>query len=199
MFLVVQLARGLGLKGPSMTCDTDGSSSLTAVHLGGEAVLTKGHGVSNECLPCIKWWGLDDLMTKPVLRFEVRNWWYCEMEFCLGIDVWDGFSFDFYIQWHWSLKSFNSFASNKSENTSKTAINLMESMRLELFFPSWRSIFATLVHQVLLVRWCGLPTWTSVLATDASSWAPGRYLLTVSREVSPGILFKGAGRFTNSP
>lgn len=38
----------LGLKGPSMTCDTDGSSSLTAVHLGGEAVLTKGHGVSNE-------------------------------------------------------------------------------------------------------------------------------------------------------
>ena len=40
----------LGLKGPSMTCDTDGSSSLTAVHLGGEAVLTKGHGVSNECL-----------------------------------------------------------------------------------------------------------------------------------------------------
>ncbi|CAE8658061.1 unnamed protein product, partial [Polarella glacialis] len=26
----------LGLKGPSMTCDTDGSSSLTAVHLGAE-------------------------------------------------------------------------------------------------------------------------------------------------------------------
>lgn len=40
--------QGLGLKGPSMTCDTDGSSSLTAVHLGGEAVLLKGHGVSNE-------------------------------------------------------------------------------------------------------------------------------------------------------
>ena len=40
----------MGLKGPSMTCDTDGSSSLTAVHLGGEAVLTKGLGVSNECL-----------------------------------------------------------------------------------------------------------------------------------------------------
>ncbi|CAE7252494.1 ppsA [Symbiodinium sp. CCMP2592] len=38
----------LGLKGPSMTCDTDGSSSLTAIHLGGEAVLQKGHGVSNE-------------------------------------------------------------------------------------------------------------------------------------------------------
>mmetsp|Transcript_72973 Transcript_72973/g.171033 ORF Transcript_72973/g.171033 Transcript_72973/m.171033 type:complete len:756 (+) Transcript_72973:37-2304(+) len=38
----------LGLKGPSMTCDTDGSSSMTAIHLGGEAVLNKGHGVSNE-------------------------------------------------------------------------------------------------------------------------------------------------------
>ena len=44
---------GLGLKGPSMTCDTDGSSSLTAVHLGGEAVLQKGHGVSNETLDCM--------------------------------------------------------------------------------------------------------------------------------------------------
>ena len=44
---------GLGLKGPSMTCDTDGSSSLTAVHLGGEAVLHKGHGVSNESGPRI--------------------------------------------------------------------------------------------------------------------------------------------------
>eukprot|EP00931_Biecheleriopsis_adriatica_P073763 TRINITY_DN47990_c0_g1_i1.p1 TRINITY_DN47990_c0_g1~~TRINITY_DN47990_c0_g1_i1.p1 ORF type:complete len:1197 (+),score=220.30 TRINITY_DN47990_c0_g1_i1:254-3592(+) len=37
----------LGLKGPSMTVDTDGSSALTAVHLGGEAVLSKGQGVSN--------------------------------------------------------------------------------------------------------------------------------------------------------
>ena len=46
-------APGLGLKGPSMTCDTDGSSSLTAIHLGGEAVLQKGHGVSNEPLDCL--------------------------------------------------------------------------------------------------------------------------------------------------
>eukprot|EP00930_Biecheleria_cincta_P098875 TRINITY_DN9052_c0_g2_i1.p1 TRINITY_DN9052_c0_g2~~TRINITY_DN9052_c0_g2_i1.p1 ORF type:complete len:1203 (+),score=231.24 TRINITY_DN9052_c0_g2_i1:243-3611(+) len=38
----------LGLKGPSMTVDTDGSSSLTTVHMGGEAVLEKGMGVSND-------------------------------------------------------------------------------------------------------------------------------------------------------
>lgn len=38
----------LGLKGPSMTCDTEGSSSLTAVYLGSEAVLDKGRGVVNE-------------------------------------------------------------------------------------------------------------------------------------------------------
>lgn len=38
----------LGLKGPSMTCDTEGSSSLTAVHLGAEAVLDKGRGVVNQ-------------------------------------------------------------------------------------------------------------------------------------------------------
>lgn len=38
----------LGLKGPSMTVDTDGASSLSTVHLGGEGVLYKGQGVSND-------------------------------------------------------------------------------------------------------------------------------------------------------
>eukprot|EP00443_Scrippsiella_acuminata_P099161 CAMPEP_0115757882 /NCGR_PEP_ID=MMETSP0272-20121206/98651_1 /TAXON_ID=71861 /ORGANISM="Scrippsiella trochoidea, Strain CCMP3099" /LENGTH=287 /DNA_ID=CAMNT_0003203407 /DNA_START=182 /DNA_END=1042 /DNA_ORIENTATION=+ len=37
----------LGMKGPSMTIDTDASSSLTAVHLGAEAVIQKGRGVLN--------------------------------------------------------------------------------------------------------------------------------------------------------
>nr|AQS99229.1 type I polyketide synthase [Gambierdiscus excentricus] len=37
----------LGLKGPSMTVDTEGSSGLTAVYLGAEATLDKGRGAVN--------------------------------------------------------------------------------------------------------------------------------------------------------
>jgi len=37
----------LGMKGPSMTVDTEGASSLSAVYLGADAVLEKGRGVVN--------------------------------------------------------------------------------------------------------------------------------------------------------
>lgn len=38
----------LGMKGPSMTIDTEGSSSLSAAYLGAEGVLEKGRGVHND-------------------------------------------------------------------------------------------------------------------------------------------------------
>lgn len=42
----------LGLKGPSLTVDSEGASSLSAVHLGSENVVQKGRGVINDFSLC---------------------------------------------------------------------------------------------------------------------------------------------------
>lgn len=42
----------LGLKGPSLTVDTENAASLTAVHIGADAVLEKGRGVINNFSLC---------------------------------------------------------------------------------------------------------------------------------------------------
>jgi len=82
----------LGIKGPSMTVDTEGASSLSAVYCGAEALLDKGRGVTNLYSVCggvalqlgtVFW---PQLQSAGLLSAKGRcmTWDQCADGYCMG-------------------------------------------------------------------------------------------------------------------